>query len=341
MAKKKSKAKRAKGNDNVLETVLRFEIVVTIFILIGLYYFLSFSPIRMPTETIASAPETIAPLPPESAPQVEPKVAVESLESKVVVGREPVLVVAVLPQASAEVAGEQSRQPESQGQLASINVATSETLQKGDSSEIVLQDNPETKLVAEVETDARRTPVSEPVVVEDPSPESLVPAKKIAPAVVRKKSKPVPLEIETVVVGAYVLETNLLQNRLKLEALNLVVKTEVEQRPTPMIRVCLGPFQDRYKALEMMIVARNQGDDPFLQVQNGLYNVIIGSFYLKSSVVAWENMYRAAGLEPKVQELSLKMPHSLLLLDGPQVQQDADAVLVRLRAAGFPGAHLR
>ena len=90
-----------------------------------------------------------------------------------------------------------------------------------------------------------------------------------------------------------------------------------------------------------MAVAREMGDRPFLQKQDTGYTVIIGSFYLEASVEAWKNMYQAAGLDPKVRKESLLIPHTLLLIDGPQVALDPEAVLARVQAAGFPQALLR
>ena len=89
-----------------------------------------------------------------------------------------------------------------------------------------------------------------------------------------------------------------------------------------------------------MAVARKLGDQPFLQKRDSGYVVVVGSFYLESSMIAWENMYHDAGLDPQVQEVNLMIPHTLLLLDGPQVNQDSQAVLARLQASGFPQARL-
>jgi len=43
-------AKKQKGNP--LESLLRYEIILALFALIGVYYFLTFSPVRMPRQTI-------------------------------------------------------------------------------------------------------------------------------------------------------------------------------------------------------------------------------------------------------------------------------------------------
>jgi cell division septation protein DedD len=150
-----------------------------------------------------------------------------------------------------------------------------------------------------------------------------------------------PVKPVIIAAGDYVLHIDLLRSQNRLEALNFESRIEVVSRPTPIFRVFLGPFAERRKALAMMAVSREKGDDPFLLIRHGAYNVVIGSFYLQSSVDAWEKLYRAAGFTPKVQKVTIKMPHSLLLLDGPRVQQDADAVLAQLYDAGFPDARLR
>ncbi|MCK4379171.1 MAG: SPOR domain-containing protein, partial [Deltaproteobacteria bacterium] len=64
-------AKKPKGN--LLESLLRYEIILVLFTLIGVYYFLTFSPVRMPRKTITS-PTIELPLPP--APAKKPDTAV-------------------------------------------------------------------------------------------------------------------------------------------------------------------------------------------------------------------------------------------------------------------------
>ncbi len=83
------------------------------------------------------------------------------------------------------------------------------------------------------------------------------------------------------------------------------------------------------------------GDQPFMQKLEVGYLVIIGSFYLEASVMAWENMYHSAGLDPKVKKVSLPIPQTLLFLDGSQVDNNPEEVLVRVRAAGFSDANLK
>jgi len=144
-----------------------------------------------------------------------------------------------------------------------------------------------------------------------------------------------------IVAGEYVLHSDLRRNQNRLKALNFKTRTEVVSRLTPISRVFLGPFTERRKALTMMAVTREKGDDPFLLKLDGSYNVVIGSFYLQSSVDDWKKLYCAAGFTPKVQKIIIKMPHSILLLDGVRVQENADTVLLQLHDAGFPDAHLR
>jgi len=183
--------------------------------------------------------------------------------------------------------------------------------------------------------------VAPPVPAVKPKSAIAAPRPETAPAVPVEKSQPPVLPPRTIVAGDYVLQVNALKNRHKLESLNFAVKTETVRQSTPMYRVYLGTFSQQKKALEIMNIVRKKGDDPFLQATSGGYNVVIGSFYLHSSVVAWENMYHAAGFEPKVQEVTLQIPHTLLLLDGSEVQQDPDAVLARLQALGFPDSYLK
>ena len=353
MAKAKRKTGRGKGNDGTLETILRFEIIVVLFSLIGLYYFLSFSPIRMPAEPIASLPEMIAPLPPQPEPQAKSGAEVESPDAGSVTV--PATVAVVAPARSQE-AGESLADAAAEAPSEKLTPAggsdtdTSVSLEKSDSVDSDLQ-----KPVAAA-LEKLPAVVPAPELNEGLAPETAVSASvsPVAPAAVQPESRPQTvldspvqstaapsLPPRTLVAGEYVLQVEILQYREKLEALNFKFKTKTVRRPTPMYRVYLGTFPQRKKAREMMDVVRKKGDEPFLQACSGGYNVVIASFYLHSSVVAWENMYHAAGFEPKVQKVTLEIPHTLLLLDGPAVQQDADAVLAKLKAAGFTDPHLK
>ncbi|MBW1645490.1 MAG: SPOR domain-containing protein [Deltaproteobacteria bacterium] len=49
----------AKKRENRLEAILRYEIILALFALIGLYYFLSFSPVRLPAKPVSSPPQPL------------------------------------------------------------------------------------------------------------------------------------------------------------------------------------------------------------------------------------------------------------------------------------------
>lgn len=353
MVKAKRKTERGKGNDGALETLLRFEIIVVLFSLIGLYYFLSFSPIRMPVKPIASPPQTIAPLPPQPESQVDS--GSEIGKPVTVSGTAQVAVVAVSAQAhslaaSVQVANSEVEAPSEDLSPVSGSDISSVSAEKLNSSDPAVSESAEL-LQAQVsavppvsETNGGLPPVT--VVSQQESPAVRLIAKpespqKSVPAASVKSVEPAPLIPRTIVAGEYVLQVDFLKNKERLEALDFKVKSEISRRPTSMYRVYLGTFPQQKKALEAMAVVRKKGDEPFLQACSGGYNVVIGSFYLHSSVVAWENMYHASGFEPKVQKVTLKMPHTVLLLDGPKVQQDPETVLERLQTAGFSNSHLR
>ena len=326
MAKVK-KRKVAKGQDGWLENLLRFEIVVVLFALIGFYYFLSFSPIRMPKEPIASPRVSLAPLPSASEPAVPVQEnGVRQVDHTGLSG------------STTEVASQRAKELESGSRLDEITVVPV------GAAVTEAQPSDKTDDKSPVPVGSQKVVSSKAIKsqsVESPAP-SLLPSTEPVSVPARALSSSAPLAVVKVVeVGSYVLQVNLQRSRSQLEALGLVVKTETRKCPTPMSRVFLGPYSDRQEAQKMMVVAREMGDQPFLQKQDTGYIVVIGSFYLEASVVAWENMYQAAGLDPKVRKESLLMPHTLLLLDGPRVALDPEAVLARVRAAGFPQARLR
>ncbi|MEA3332308.1 MAG: SPOR domain-containing protein [Pseudomonadota bacterium] len=364
--KKKRKAK--KGQESWLENLLRFEIVVLLFGLIGFYYFLSFSPIRMPKEPIVSPQVSLAPLPPLPEPvvleeevQVDSNSAESSALSVEVVGQvisEPALESKLSE--NAVVHSEPVGEVNSDDTLPVVvevqkNVPTKDLISNEGSisrKELTSNEEPESQSVEPVapvslppvesaqsdslasaepiSVSAQTLPASTPV-----GPPVSVPVSPVAPA--PASSPTVQMVVE---VGSYVLQSDLHKFRTQLEELGFVVKTETVKRLTPMFRVFLGPYPDRQKSRSMMAEARKLGDQPFLQKRGSGYVVVIGCFYLESSVIAWENMYHDAGLDPQVQKVNLMIPHTLLQLDGIQVNRDPQAVLARIQALGFPEARL-
>ena len=328
MAKVKKKRKGEKGRDGWLEGLLRFEIVVLLFVLIGFYYFLSFSPIRMPKEPIVSLQANLAPLP--SIPEVVTSVREEVVSS---VDDAEFSAPSVRVRAVGPIAEPNSESPVDGIPVTPIGpvvgVALTETEPIGKSP---LEDDGQKQKVEPSE-------VSEPLSVKLAALDTSL---KVTPAEV-----PVPVpaaslaEAKVVEVGSYVLQSDLQKFRSQLEGLGFMVQTETQKRPTSMYRLFLGPYSNQRKVQEMTAVVRKMGDQPFLQTWDLGTVVVIGSFYLQTSVVAWENMYHAAGYDPKVRQESLMMPHTWLRLDGPRVVEDSEAALARVQAAGFPQARLK
>ncbi|MCK5543791.1 SPOR domain-containing protein [bacterium] len=327
MAKVKKKHKGEKGQNSWLEGFLRFEIVVLLFVLIGFYYFLSFSPIRMPKEPLVSSHATLAPLPaiPEVVTPVQEEVAVLVDDAEFsdlpagVVGpvaepnsEFPVEGVPVTP--IGPVVGVALTETESIGKSPIEDDGQKQRVEPSEVSEPLPVES------AELATSPPETPAEVPV----PTP---VPVASLA-------------EAKVVEVGSYVLQSDLRKFRSQLEELGFVVQTETQKRPTPMYRLFLGPYFDQRKVQEMTAVVRKMGDQPFLQTWDSGTAVVIGSFYLQASVAAWENMYHAVGYDPKVRQESLMVPHTWLRLSGSRVVEDSEAALARVQAAGFPRARL-
>lgn len=331
MATVKKKPKVKKAQDGWLENLLRFEIVVLLFGLIGFYYFLSFSPIRMPKEPIASPRVSLAPLPPASEPDVPALEESTSLVDDAEISAPPVEVAA----STGKELDSGSRQDEIEG--TSIIAAGEKVV-----AEVKSRDKVDDKLTPPVASQgAAPSNIVKPESVEtelldsSTSPGAVAVSARTDPA---PAFPPVNLVVE---VGSYLLQSDLQKFRSQIEALGFTVKTESRKRPTPMSRVFLGPYSSRQKAKKMMAVARGMGDKPFLRRGDAGYIVIIGSCYLDASVVAWVNMYRAAGLDPKIEKENLLMLHTLLLIDGPKVARNPEEVLAQVQAAGFPQAFLR
>ena len=321
MAKMKKKREPGKAQDSLLETILRFEIIVVLFALIGFYYFLSFSPIRMPKEPIASLPVALALLPPPSEwiPQ-------DQKDSR-------------LPVAASSLAAVDQLSLTSDSDPSFAKNAADAEISSATSESSGLENTPE------MAPDS--VPVGEPQKIEPQAfglskPEKEVPLATLPAETSQPAPAPaIPIEEAVVVVGNYVLQTDVEKARSQLASLGLTAKCEVIKLPTPMFRVYLGPFSNRLETQKMMDLARKMGDQPFIHKEKAGNLVIVGSFYLESSVVAWENMYHDAGLSPKVRQESLLIPHTQLFLDGAQLNDNPEAVLARVRAAGFTEANLK
>ena len=326
MAKVKKKRKPAKAQDGWLENFLRFEIIVVLFSLIGFYYFLSFSPIRMPKETISSPRLSLALLPPPS-------------ETVVSVQEEGVFQVAdtAFPDSHPEAASQAKSESDYESRPSEVAEVTPTPAVKPGS----------VKSISSPEKDDKLSLSVEPQKVEAQEAESYKLAKTQSLETValnspRSQPPVVPAVVEQVVeVGSYVLQSDLEEARSQLEVLGFTVTDEVRKLPTPMYRVFMGPYSNRQETRKMMAVVRKMGDQPFIQKLEVGSLVIIGSFYLEASVVAWENMYHDAGLNPKVRQESLMIPHTQLLLVGSQVNNNPEVVLTQVRAAGFSDANLK
>lgn len=343
----KKKRKVEKAQDGWLENLLRFEIVVLLFGLIGFYYFLSFSPIRMPKEVITSPRVSLAALPPvsESVVSVQDEVVLQ-VDSGVESSDSPLEKGAQVDSAS----DSDSRLDESvtvppgiAGEVVVTEVDSGDTLPVAVK---VIKTVPVKDLITHKESVSQ---LAGPVAADLSPPVELARQGSLAsadPVSVPSRILPTPVlvpdssatVITVVEAGSYVLQADVHKFSAQLEELGFTVKTVIVKRLTPMYRVLLGPYSNRRKAREMIAVARKMGDQPFLQKSGSGYAVVIGSFYLQASVVAWENMYHEAGFDPQVQRVDLMMPHTLIRLDGPQVNQDPQAALARIRASGFPQA---
>ncbi|HDS17227.1 MAG TPA: SPOR domain-containing protein [Proteobacteria bacterium] len=338
MVKSKKKQQAARGLDHWLENLLRFEIVVVLFVLIGLYYFLSFSPVRMPKKPIRSPQMALAALPtinqgvkPSPMPGPDGSVAVP-VDSRVDLKAQTEVESPVLPASSAL----EPAAPKTETGVGAVSEARSglASVMTVDSAVPIVVDQDPVEagcpVLPKVEVAAgTKTPPAPPAASTTPSSVSL-PAGDGVP------ERP----LQVIEAGSYVLPESADKARSELEKLGFTVRSFRRKCQTPMTRIYLGPFGERQQALRMMAAARKLGDNPFLEMEKGTYLVVVGSFYLQSSVVAWENMYHDAGLNPQVRKENLMLPQTVLALDPLRSQDDLPKVLDRIRAAGFNDARL-
>jgi hypothetical protein len=166
-----------------------------------------------------------------------------------------------------------------------------------------------------------------------------LPAASVSVPVVPSAPSPPPPPARCLIeVGDYVLPGERERAVARLKELGYKFKSEIRTLPTPMYRVYLGPVKTRSEALKLEQVCRKMGDQPFLSRRPEGWLVIISSFYLQSNVVAWENMYDAAGLRPRVMQEKLPIKHTLFLVEAGGAGEAPEKVLARLREAGFAAA---
>lgn len=356
MARRKKVKKAAGGKrDGRLENLIRFEIVVVLFSLIGLYYFLSFSPVRMPADPVRSSYQVLGPVSAMEANLDDADQPVTGSANQAAINKEPAgedsegdASAAALPEkAVAEVNAPGTDAPpgslsgSEDGSSRVAETAASEALKAQGEGQPTEADE-QLQVAVKVEKEAASAGV---VVVEAAENKVLTVESRSLPSAlpVRKTShspKPKSKSRRKIEVGAYVLETEVRSAEEKLQTLKLPFTSFRQKRPTPMYRVYLGPFASQSSVEEAMAAARRLGDQPFLRRDGELTQVVIGSFYLQSSVVAWENLYHDAGLNPQVAKETISLPRTVLLVEDQSVLQAADSWLEKLRAAGFPAVRL-
>ncbi|MBN2705661.1 MAG: SPOR domain-containing protein [Deltaproteobacteria bacterium] len=320
--------------DHWLENLLRFEIVAVLFVLIGLYYFLSFSPVRMPKKPISSSRVPLAALPTTNEGGEIPLLPV--LEGSVAARVDS--QVELKTQTEVEPPAPKTETPEG---------AVSET--RSETASVIAEESGVSVVVGQDPIEAGRSVLPKAGGLEvvaagtktPPVPSAAPSASTPAPRASLSAAEEVPARpLQGIEAGSYVLPELAIKAQAELEKLGLTVKSYKRKYPTPMTRIYLGPFGERRQALRMMAAARKLGDNPFLEMEKGAYLVVVGSFYLQSSVVAWENMYHDAGLNPQVRKEDLLLPHTVLVLDNIQSQDDLPKIFDRIRAAGFNDARL-
>ena len=367
-------AKKQKGNP--LESLLRYEIILALFALIGVYYFLTFSPVRMPRQTITSATIEL-PAPPASSQKpdtAENRTNInKSIDSSAADHNKGLAVVNVNPDevniqaAPVKTAAGIPQKPSRPGTLeekmptapTATAPATTENHHPAAAAKIPrAQANPPAAAAA---------PVKKPATL--PVREKAAPAKPVSPApapVVRQKTAPIKkspravrppavapsVEHKTTAAGpgrkTYVIQAGIFifpdtlkqyQQLLKEHGYTTFVTTK--KRLLPMHRVFLGPYADLKAAREIMKKIRRWGDDPFPCRRGSRYYVNVGSFYYQTTAGEKIKQYRARGFKPVTFHESVKVPHHILLVDGFSFDHYPRRALHSIQQLGIPDAFVR
>ncbi|MBN2332896.1 MAG: SPOR domain-containing protein [Deltaproteobacteria bacterium] len=322
-------AKKRKGN--FLESVLRYEIILALFTLIGVYYFLSFSPIRMPRHTISSAThqlqlEPATPTPGNTTSTDLPTTATNSTPPTDDGLEQPETAAADLPDVPPLPAG----QVAASTMLSPPPAAGKDQLPPAENS----GSTPTATTPPPAEIVAEKLP---PAVAAKPT------TPRQPPAVVPTDSKLLPTLTTSYVIqaGIFIFQDSLDHCRQILDSHGYTTFVTTGKKAVPMHRVFLGPFTDREKARKMASLVKQWGDNPFISQRGKALYVNIGSFYYRSAADARIAQYHDRGLTPQVFREPVPIPHHTLLVNGFRFGHFPHDTLQAIRQLGIPDAFVR
>ena len=359
-------AKKPKGS--LLESLLRYEIILVLFTLIGVYYFLTFSPVRMPRHTITSATLELPSPPPDTAKKPDADSGKQ--------------ITTIKPATPPPPAAEQKRHDTSVTKSAAVKKEVSTpptpTAKKEMPSTVnPVATTPETRadqtIADNVQKAAETKQPSPPAIkptgkqpvtsslekVEKSSPGTAVPtANSRKPAKTRQTTakkqativKPVQTGRKTAAPGkkSYVIQVGIFIFPDTLKHYQQILKDHgylsfvtTKRKAVPMHRVFLGPYQNLEKARKVIAAISKWGDEPFLSRRGEQFYINVGSFYYLKTANERIAVYRSRGFTPVVFHEPVSIPHHTLLVDGFAFNHYPRNALRSIKQLGIPDAFVR
>ncbi len=349
-------AKKTKGN--LLESLLRYEIILALFTLIGVYYFLTFSPVRLPRQTITS-PTIELPLP--RAQDEKPDTAVNrGIEIR------PAPPVSVDNQKKHKISA--TRLPKSTSHLQRVKVTEKKNpvemekgkaamVRPGEPATIITGSNNKAAAGQKTSKARQQLPLAAKPVEEVPAVQT--PAVT-APAATGRKSARIKRRVTTnqparvkqlpstpggksyiIQVGTFIFPETLKKYQRILKKHGYVSFVVTRERLLPMHRIFLGPYPTRASTREAIKTIGKWGDDPFISRRSNQFYINVGSFYYQSTAREKIDQYRSRGFSPVDFHEPVNVPHHILLVDGFSFNHYPRKALRSIKQLGIPDAFVR
>jgi cell division septation protein DedD len=358
-------AKKPKGN--LLESLLRYEIILALFTLIGVYYFFTFSPVRMPRKTITSPtielssppaisakkPDTtvnrtieIKPAPPVSVDnQKNHKISEAKLleptprpaEVKVV-EKEPPTPPAI-PPIKEKAAVVTPIEPEP-----TITVTCNKAAAGQKAAKPERQQPPAAKPVGNpaVQASANTDPATagqKSAMVKQPTTTKQPTMAK--PSTVKQLTATPGEKSYVIQAGIFIFPETLKHYQQILQDHGYASFVTSRKRLLPMHRIFLGPYPNLASARKIIGTINKWGDDPFPCRRGKQFHVNVGSFYYQTTAREKISQYRSRGFTPRVFHEPVNVPHHILLVDGFSFNHYPRIALRSIKQLGIPDAFVR
>lgn len=364
-----------KRREHILETLLRFEIVVALFTLIGVYYYLSFSPVRLPAAPIRSAvlPLTLRAENPAVFPDLRAeKPPVESSSSTVPANTAPSptgmntepTATGPAPAGPAPAAEDERRTPappagsDSTTSPAAATAAAPPGTATERAAVAPVAPAPAAKSPPDTGSaplgpsaapgESNRTAGTRETTAWNPAapPDStLPPAEGTSPVATAPTPAPDSVSAtggDTVILaGTYLFTHQLDEARARLRQHGYATRVETSRRQIDMHRMFLGPHPTAAAATAAMRRLVDLVDGPFISRRSDGWYINIGSYYFAHTAQRYLAAYRQRGLDPVIHQEAVELPQYTLFLDRVPRDRTPAEIVTELHRLGLNDALVR